>query len=289
MTRKEAAAIANARTSIRQAYTRLWTTFTDAAGAQGLRAESAAQVGAVVSGVEDGATTAEALLLMPGWPFKVVSNKKSVDIVVRTIETFSADLKQIVNATTCVGYFERGDNTCSPLMELHYDFVSPVQEAHPLFHAQLGSTDWPVDKLQELGFPKSISRTEPHGGYPNARIPTAFMGYAPILVALAADHLKPQNFRSIVAEARKLAGVCDPSCKRMSDSLLPIAVPHAHHWYDERYVMYEWTEKKLAKAAVPVLGESFDEKDASTARTRMLQKLNVRLNQLDIRKGPPPA
>lgn len=289
MTHKEAVAMAAGVAAIRQAYTRLWTAFTDAAGAQGLRAESTAKVGAVVSRSDKGVTTAHALLLMPSWPFKVVSNKKSVDIVVRTTETFSEDLTRIVSATTCVGYFEREDDTCRPLLELHYDFVTPVQEAHPLFHAQLGSTDWPVDKLRELGFPKSISRKDSHSGYANARIPTAFMGYAPILVSLAADHLKPQNFRSMIAEARKPVGLCDPSCKRMSDSLHPVAVPHAHHWYDERYVMYEWAEKKLTKAAIPVLGESFLEKDSNSVRARVIEKLHVPLKQLEIRTGPPPA
>lgn len=275
--------------TIQAEYTRVWRVFTDAAAEQGLGAESRSSVGAkVVRNETTGVVSAESLLLLSDWPFKVVSKKmsKNVDIVVQAVEVFSVELTRIVKSTTQVGYFARAGDARVPLLELHYDFEAPVQEAHPVFHAQLGATKWPVEQIQELGTFGTITRDGVERSYGNSKIPTAFMGFVPVLVTLAADHLRPRGYRQMVACARETQ-VSEPQCERMLRTLP--CVPHSHHWYDDRFVAYEWTEKKIAKATVPVLGEEIHEQDQAAARRALLKKLNLTLDRLEFRSGPPPG
>jgi len=276
---------------VQQAYSRIWTAFSDAASQQQLRADAADGRGALVS-ERLGVVTAEAILYLPNWPYKAVSAKKYVDITVKVTETFAPDLSQVVRSTTCVGYFHRDElpppRRSVPLLELHYDYEQPPREAHPMFHAQLGTTDWPTEKLESWGFAR-IERT-PDGHYSNARIPTAFMGYVPVLVALAADHLSPKNFRRMMSAALFDDGSrVDPECTILVEKLRPGGIPHAHHWYDQRYVVHEWTEKggKLHRASVPVLGESFSGRDLKALRSQVLKKLGVAMADLDFRAGQP--
>ncbi len=235
--------------------------------------------------------TAEAILLLPGWPYKAVSDRRKVDIAVCISETFGTDSQTIVKATSKVGYFRKvemgRDAAIRPLLELHYDFETPIQEAHPVFHVHIDSTQWPVDRLRDLGLSGQIER----GGtefYPNARIPTPFMGFAPVLVALAADHLEPRNFRAMmkavsVRDAARTEPVCEILAQRLGGTK-----PHAQHWYDERYVVHQWQKgKNKCKAAIPVLGREFEADDPPQARNLALQFLGVPIGQVQFRDGEP--
>ena len=279
--------------TIQQAYRRLWLAFVDAASSQTLGAESVGS-GAVVTQVGND-VTATAVVFLPAWPYKAVSGKRSVDIAVNVSEIFSDDLTTVTRATTNVGYFLRDIGadppTSRPILEMHYDFETPAREAHPLFHAQIGSNNWDAEKLKKLGMIASIERDASEKHYANARIPTAYVGFATILVALAADHLKPRSFRKMMEAARQVdAGNLNPAYTVLLDNLVPNgSVPHAHHWYDERYVVHIWrdTRSKKFKAKVPVLEEEYTEKDERSVKAHVALKLGVAVTKIRFVDGPP--
>jgi hypothetical protein len=282
------ASLGTQHNAIRKAYSRLWDAFVVAANAKTLKAEAAHPQGALVT-----MRTAEATLLLPAWPYKAVSAHKKVDIAVCVKEHFSDDFQCITKATSQVGYFERGDGArtgiITPLLELHYDFESPVAEAHPIFHAHIDSTNWPVDALQRLGLPGPIQR-RPEGayGYPNARIPTAFMGFAPMLVSLAADHLDAKGFRRVLNEARSADLECtEPDCALLAKRLGG-RKPRGHQWYDERYLVHEWCERGTKfRANVPLLKRDFSGPDSASVRRAVMSALAATLKELNIVPGAP--
>ena len=283
------AELAKRVTKIQQSYTRLWTAFQDAANQQALKAENLDSRGAVVA-EKNGIGTASANFLLAQWPFKAVSDKRKVDIVVRVQETFSADLAKVVRATTCVAYLLRKglDKTSNPLLELHYDFETPVQEAHPLFHAQLGATEWSPEHLAKLGFEGKLVRPDGEHSYANARIPTAFMGFGPILAMLAADHLKHKGYRTVVKALKSVdPGYVDPDCDLLAQGLTAAGVPHAHHWYDDRYIVYTWNEgKNLHKAQILCLNETCSDRDPGKLKGIVAKKLGVAVAEIVFTPRP---
>lgn len=278
--------------TIQQSYRRLWTAFADAANAQGLGATCDPPAGPLIAN-KVGAPTAKALILLPAWPFKALSTKpsKAIDIAVEVSEIFSADFKCITKSTTRVGYFKRNDTAkkkSHPMLELHYDFVTPLQEAHPVFHAQVGASDWEDAKLQEMGLHGPIERLDKNKDYANARIPTAFMGYMPSLVSLAADHLQPENFRGMMKAARlKDESVLDPECALLMNGIISSKRPHSLHWYDERYIVHEWQSRGKYFAAVPVLGVEFNANDLRSLRREVLDTLEVTQSEITTVSGKP--
>ena len=174
------------------------------------------------------------------------------------------------------------------MLELHYDYETPTREAHPIFHLHIDATDWPEERLRKLGLVGNIERSERDTGYGNVRIPTAFMGYGPILVALAADHLQPRNFRLMMKAACGGQGV-NPHCQFLAASLAPTFIPHGYYWYDQRYLVHEWTDSgKMHRALVPVLSsEVFKDKDQKTLRDQVATKLQVLPKELNFVQGEP--
>lgn len=174
----------------------------------------------------------EALLYLQDWPWRPGSKKKNLDILVKVEEEFSDTSERIRTATARVAYFSVKDGDATPVLRVHYDFDDPVQSAHPVFHAQFGDISWKSGELDELGFRRKVRKSE-LPAFHNHRIPTAFMGYGPILLALAADHLDFSSYSAFLAVVRKnksieWSAVCDPlekSIKRHGGYL------HSHHWY----------------------------------------------------------
>ena len=282
--------VAGARINmVQQSYVRLWKAFSDAATEEGLVADSATGQGALVKQC-GGNIVSESLLLLRAWPYKVGSTKKHVDIAVQVEELFDDDHVLIMKATTQVGYFRRSTSSEVPILELHYDYEMPELEAHPIFHVQVGITKWPEEHLKQLGFPHSIERV-PEKLYGKARIPTAFMGFAPILVALAADHLSPKGFRAVVTAARSVEpGVHDPACERLKGSLTVASGPHAHHWYDVKYVAYRWTEQrdKIVNVCVPLMNVNSSGRNSFAVEAQVAKQLGVSVGEIVFREGKPP-
>jgi hypothetical protein len=238
--------------------------------------------------------TAEAVIMLPSWPQKAVSKKesKNIDIALCVSEVFSPDLRQIVKCKAAVGYFlrqPRGKEVeCAPILEVLYEFENPPQEAHPIFHAHIDSTKWPEVELRRLGLPGPIVRPNPAPPiYHNARIPTAFMGFISTLVAVAADHLEPRNYRSVAFAAwDALAVDAEPDCSLLTKRLG--GRPRGHLWYDERYVVHQWQHSRNRwKGAIPLLGEVFEAGDSAGVRRHAIETLDVHISRVVFVDGAP--
>jgi hypothetical protein len=177
-------------------------------------------------------TKVEALLYLQEWPWRPSSTKKSLDILVKVEEEFSDTSERIKNANVRVAYYTVKTDEATPVLQIHYDFDDPVKSAHPVFHAQFGEITWKQAELNELGFNRKVKAVK-LPAFHKHRIPTAFMGYGPILLALAADHLDSASYATFLAVVRKnksieWSAVCDPlekSIKKHGGYL------HSHHWY----------------------------------------------------------
>jgi hypothetical protein len=174
----------------------------------------------------------EARLYLQDWPWRPNSNKRNLDILVRVDEEFSPDSARIKAASARLAYFVTRGKEAVPVLQIHYDFQETPQPAHPIFHAQLGQVNWNESELAELEFERRIK-----GGkvsdFHNHRIPTAFMGYGPVLLALTADHLDSAYYGSFLSDLRanRSAGwsaICDQLQKSLDKRG---GYLHSHHWY----------------------------------------------------------
>lgn len=180
----------------------------------------------------NGAARVQARLYMQNWPWRANSSKRNLDILVRVDEIFSADSPKIMSSSARVAYLSRNGSDATSLLQIHYDFANPVQQAHPVFHAQLGEINWTTSELTELGFTRQIKK----GGlsrFHNHHIPTALMGYGPILLALAADHLDYAHYSAFLLEMRKnVSASWGANCEPLRNSLAKRGgYLHSHHWY----------------------------------------------------------
>jgi hypothetical protein len=212
---------------VQRAYTSLWVKFTQVANDARLAVTGHPDARAKEKTIEGGA-----FLYFRGWPWKATSAKRTVDILVKVAETFDARSHQITKCTTQVGYFERLANGVEPLLQLHYDFETPVPDAHPVFHAQFGETKWVEADCREVGFDGPFLESG-FKYYRNTRIPTAFMGLGAALLAIAADHLKIEHYRAVLNAVRQTQ--CSkwlPACERLAASMKRTgSYPHSFHWY----------------------------------------------------------
>jgi hypothetical protein len=174
----------------------------------------------------------EARLYLPNWPWRPGSKKRNLDILVRVDEEFSATSERISAASVRVAYFLPRKNEAVPVLQIHYDFQNPIQQAHPIFHAQLGQINWQDGELVELGFERNIKKRKP-SDFHNHRIPTAFMGYGPILLGLAADHLDHSYYSAFLTELRRnKSSAWGAMCDQLQKSLGKHGgYLHSHHWY----------------------------------------------------------
>lgn len=273
--------------AVQNAYLGLWTCFTEAAAKQQLEAKALKDH--CGSEVRSGSPChAHALFVLRKWPYKAVSEKKKLDIVVRVEEVFSKDLSAVVKCTTQIGYYRYCSGQHTSLLEMHYDFEMPVREAHPVFHAQIGPTQWPLLDLEKLGLELRLEQNSAPATYGNTRIPTAYMGFCQVLLALAADHLKPSGYREVVAGAKaRLAGLPPVDCGDFGSEVAKGQFPPAHHWYDDKYETYVWQAGKTWICALPLLGLKAMGPSESAAIRALICQGKVQHAQLRISKGIP--
>lgn len=220
------------QSAVSNAYMRLWNQFQAAVRGSGLEVRTVYNNGALVT--RSGKTiSVAAFFYMPQWPYKAVTQKqnKKVDILVQISETYDEDTSEVTKSTVQIGYFDVEIDKTTSLLQLHYDFESPAAYAHPIFHAQLGETKWPQERLASIRFEKTIEHALPL--YANARIPTAHVGYGATLLALAADHLQRIQYTQFLDQLRKNASLqWGASCQSWRDSVGKHGtVPHLVHWY----------------------------------------------------------
>jgi hypothetical protein len=137
--------------TIKRVYVELWNHFSKAADAQALRTHIGAAGGIVENATPTRGPRITSLMYLPAWPYKSVSDRKTLDVVVQVMEEFSLETPELTKSTTQVGYFQTDGSKLS-ILQMHYDYEHTIGVAHPVFHAQLGKTNWPLDDLSEMGF-----------------------------------------------------------------------------------------------------------------------------------------
>jgi hypothetical protein len=180
-----------------------------------------------------------------------------------------------------------GTDLVAPLLELHYDYEVPVQEGHPAFHAQLGKYDWKELELNQIGWNRDIQRNQQVDAYGNVRIPTPYMGYGAVLVAISADHMKPNGFRRVVRGLREtVLPQIEFDCRYLSDAVIAKRLPCAHEWYDRRYhVKLAQNGTKTYTAKVRAVPEEFTADTEGDVKGKVMKHLGVELRDLCI-EGP---
>jgi hypothetical protein len=217
---------------ITNAYTSLWMRFAATCRNASFHAVAKQPVGFLAQSIPPKKFRVESLIYLKDWPYKVVSDAKHVDIVVKSREVFSCDLGCMTESKVKVTYFQTQSGTAIPLLAVHYDFDVQQQSAHPIFHAQLGVADFDQVEIDKVGFRKAIQKAET-SHYGNLRIPTAYMNLASVLLGIIADHMPGKYFNGFLSELRRNVGVTwNARCTGLETSLGNGGWLHSHHWYN---------------------------------------------------------
>ena len=168
----------------------------------------------------------------PDWRFKVPHTNERIHILTQSSETYSRQTDRMSRSNVRVLYLNMNGTSGEPLLALHYDFVLPIQSAHPVFHAQFGAGDFLPRDLEEVGFRATIEAPPTGTLYSSVRIPTACMSFGSVLLGLAADHLEPLIFGRVLKLVRssKLSS-WNAACDALQDSLRDGNYLPSHHWY----------------------------------------------------------
>ncbi len=172
------------------------------------------------------------LCYFPEWRYKASSNKEKVHIITQSSETYSREDGRMSRSSVQVLYSTLSGNTAKSLLALHYDFVLPIQSAHPVFHAQFGTGDFPWSDLEKLGFRATIEPPPIGTLYSSVRIPTPCMNFGSVLLGLAADHLQPAFFGKVLKLVRgSPLSSWNAECAALQTSLRDKNYLPSHHWY----------------------------------------------------------
>jgi len=173
------------------------------------------------------------LCYFPEWRYKPSLHSGRIQILVQSREIYLRAEDQILRSNVQVLYLRpSGDTSTQSLLALHYDFEVPVPPSHPVFHAQFGTGNFPLEKLRAIGFRSTISPPPGETLYSCVRIPTPCMNFVSVLVGLAADHLAPEVFEQIikVVRASRLT-TWEAGCTSLRASLKAGSYLPSHHWY----------------------------------------------------------
>ncbi len=137
------------------------------------------------------------------WPCNSGSKKqtKKLDILLRSTEVYEVDSLVLVSSTIQVMYFNSSSRDSVPTLGLHYDYEHGIGEAHPIFHAQFGSTDFTSEELDQVKYRKIP--IQPWKDMVRVRIPTVHMGFPAAVLSLFADHLPHSSFQGFLKWASK--------------------------------------------------------------------------------------
>lgn len=169
----------------------------------------------------------------PDWRYKVPYTNERIHILVQTTETYSRQNDRMSQSNARVLYLSVSGSTAKSLLALHYDFVLPIQSAHPVFHAQFGTGEFPPNDLADVGFKATIEPPPLGTLYSSVRIPTPCMSFGSVLLGLAADHLEPSIFGRVLKLVRdsKLSS-WNAACDGLEESLHDGSYLPSHHWYE---------------------------------------------------------
>lgn len=161
----------------------------------------------------------------------------AVSIVVRARENISrASPHTLYNSNVHLDYYDASGPGLRHLHSIHFDFTGEEPQ-HPLFHAQLCPETAEVSpemrEALELPLEPVLQRST---CFREARIPTADMTFASVLLCLAADHLqdKPEIFTEFRRNVQLIQDKMPlPSSARTAKSIENCAGRHmrSSHWF----------------------------------------------------------
>ncbi|NWB88413.1 hypothetical protein [Pseudomonas gingeri] len=137
------------------------------------------------------------------WPCNSGSTKqtKKLDILLKSKEIYEVDSLVLRQSVVQVMYFNSAEKEANPTLGLHYDYEYGAGQAHPIFHAQFGSTDFTSAELKQVKFRKAP--IQPWKDMVRVRIPTVHMGFPAAVLSLFADHLPHSSFQCFLKWANK--------------------------------------------------------------------------------------
>jgi len=133
------------------------------------------------------------------WPYRVDSNEK-IDILAEIQETVSLKDGCCTKSTIRVNYFHIYEKTALATESLHYDYVFPFQERHPICHAQ---NDNRILDSRPESFNRSRTKVRNKAILQRCRtmrIPSAFVNLPGLLAILAADHLQADHWKEFMRD-----------------------------------------------------------------------------------------
>lgn len=168
------------------------------------------------------------------WPYSSGSRKasKKLDILIRSTEVYEKDTMRLVKSTVQIMYFNAHTEEAVPALGLHYDYEYKIGAAHPIFHAQLGSSRFSLEELAMVKFERVIQEWK---DLVRVRIPTVHVGFPAAILSLFADHLPHDKFNTFLSFAKTQHLFNDAKaridCRSAPLSQLDAAYFQAHRLY----------------------------------------------------------
>jgi len=144
-------------------------------------------------------------LYLKGWHCWPRKKDRSLDIVIKAVETFKIAGWLLTQSTVSLNYIVVSHSSAKLVQSLHYDFVDTGQEDHPFFHVHLTGELIPQDDLLNAGF--ELNLPEPPNECPvTTRIPTPDMTLTSVLYCIVADHLGAVHFKEFAEKVDPIQG-----------------------------------------------------------------------------------
>jgi len=153
----------------------------------------------------DGYLELDAVIHLPNWPERTRLEGRSMsrgqlDILVHAKERFTAAKPYLIQESKItVSYFqtESETSTATPVSTVRYDYDLSILASHPLFHFHCCSECVEVPDANMLGSWRYKIQQSPRKGIYPFRVPTPHMSMCCVLLALVAEHLESEKFRTL--------------------------------------------------------------------------------------------
>lgn len=151
---------------------------------------------------ESGEVEVVGIFYLKQWPYSSGSTKptKKLDILLRSAEVYEQNSLCLRRSTIQVMYYNTSTVEAEPNLGIHYDYEYKMGAAHPIFHAQLGSSSFSMEELAAVKFDRPIQKWK---DLVRVRIPTVHIGFPAAILSLFADHLPHDRFDSFLKYAQK--------------------------------------------------------------------------------------
>lgn len=165
------------------------------------------------------------------------NSSKPISIVLEIEEALDPDGKELISSTVRVNYCHFVDGALDLAQAYHFDF-SPPKHDHAAYHAQV--TNQPIEldehEVEDLKLSAPL-RPSTHHQLRTARIPTADMTLASVLLCLVADHVGGPQFQEFYAQVKVLqTKLPQPQIEALKRSLgLGCQDVRSTHWFAHQF------------------------------------------------------